>query len=98
MACVFLYLTLAEICNLTQVNCAFRGASSSDSVWESKFPSNYHDILDLMPLERHQNLTKKDIFAFLSRPFPLDDGNKACSSLIRIQIKELGITVLGVRE
>ncbi|KAI7979788.1 F-box protein PP2-A15 [Camellia lanceoleosa] len=69
MACVFLYLTLAEICNLTQVNCAFRGASSSDSVWESKFPSNYHDILDLMPLERHQNLTKKDIFAFLSRLF-----------------------------
>ena len=76
VACVFLYLTPPEICNLARLNRAFRGAASSDGVWETKLPSNYHDILDLLPLERYQNLTKKDIFAVLSRPIPFDDGNK----------------------
>ncbi|XP_057983601.1 F-box protein PP2-A15 isoform X2 [Malania oleifera] len=76
VACVFLYLTPPEICNLARLNRAFRGAASSDAVWESKLPPNYHDLLDLLPPERYQNLTKKDIFALLSRPVPFDDGNK----------------------
>ncbi|GLT53958.1 hypothetical protein SLA2020_271920 [Shorea laevis] len=37
------------------------GAASSDSVWESKLPPNYQDLLDLLPAERYQNLPKKDI-------------------------------------
>lgn len=76
VACVFTYLTPPEICNLARLNRAFRGAASSDSVWEKKLPPNYKDLLDLLPPERYQNLSKKDIFAQLSRPVPFDDGNK----------------------
>lgn len=76
VACVFLYLTPPEICNLARLNRAFRGAASSDSVWESKLPPNYQYLLDLLPSQRYQNLCKKDIFALLSRPVPFDDGNK----------------------
>lgn len=76
VACVFLYLTPPEICNLARLNRAFRGAASSDPVWESKLPPNYQDLLELMPPERYQNLSKKDVFALLSRPIPFDDCNK----------------------
>ncbi|KAI4300399.1 hypothetical protein L6164_033783 [Bauhinia variegata] len=76
VACVFLYLTPPEICNLARLNRAFRGAASADSVWEAKLPPNYQDLLGLMPPERYQNLLKKDIFALLSRPVPFDDDNK----------------------
>ncbi|XP_077235900.1 F-box protein PP2-A15-like [Tasmannia lanceolata] len=76
VACVFLYLTPPEICNLARLNRAFRGAASSDSVWESKLPPNYQDLLDKFPPERHLNLSKKDIFALLSRSVPFDDGTK----------------------
>ncbi|XP_059667506.1 F-box protein PP2-A15-like [Cornus florida] len=99
VACVFLYLTPPEICNLARLNRAFRGAASSDVVWESKLPPNYQDMLDLLSPERFQNLSKKDIFALLSRPVPFDDGNKAlwldkvtgrvCMS---ISAKAMGIT------
>ena len=78
VAYVFLYLTPPEICNLARLNRAFRGAASSDSVWESKLPPNYQDLLDLMPPERYHHLCKKDIFAILSRPVPFGDGNKVC--------------------
>lgn len=81
VACVFLYLTPPEICNLARLNRAFRGAASSDAVWETKLPPNYQDLLDLLPPERYQNLCKKDIFALLSRPIPFDDGNKVCGML-----------------
>ncbi|OVA19441.1 F-box domain [Macleaya cordata] len=76
VACVFMYLTPPEICNLARLNRAFRGAASSDAVWESKLPHNYQDLLDFLPPERYQNLSKKDIFALLSRSLPFDDGNK----------------------
>ncbi|KAF9591727.1 hypothetical protein IFM89_006073 [Coptis chinensis] len=79
VACVFMYLTPPEICNLARLNRAFRGAASSDSVWESKLPSNYQDLLLhlLLPTSTpQQHLCKKDIFALLSRSLHLDQGNK----------------------
>ncbi|KAF6146780.1 hypothetical protein GIB67_007494 [Kingdonia uniflora] len=75
VACVFMYLTPPEICNLARLNQAFRGAASSDYVWESKLPSNYQSLLDLIP-QSHQTLRKKDVFALLSKPIPFDGGNK----------------------
>ncbi|KAL3825812.1 hypothetical protein ACJIZ3_021841 [Penstemon smallii] len=78
VACVFLYLTPPEICNLARLNRAFRGAASSDAVWEAKLPSNYHDLLNLLSNpDVYQNLSKKDIFALLSRSLPFEDDNKA---------------------
>ncbi|KAL2992670.1 hypothetical protein AAZX31_10G060900 [Glycine max] len=78
VACVFLHLTPPEICNLARLNRAFRGAASSDSVWEAKLPRNYQDLLDLVPPpeRHHRSLSKKDIFALLSRPLPFDHGHK----------------------
>lgn len=76
VARVFLHLSPPEICNLARLNRAFRGAASADYVWESKLPSNYQDLVRLMPEERFRNLSKKNIFAALSRPLPFDDGNK----------------------
>ena len=59
VACVFLYLTLSEICNLARLNCVFHGAVSLDSVWEAKLLANYQDLLDLLPPERYKSLSKK---------------------------------------
>ncbi|GKA86014.1 F-box protein PP2-A15-like protein [Tanacetum coccineum] len=76
VACVFLYLTPPEICNLARLNRAFRDAASSDAVWDSKLPNNYKDLLLLLPLDKYKDLCKKDVFALLSRPLPFDDGTK----------------------
>ena len=87
VAYMFLYLTPPEICNLTRLNHAFRGAALSDSVQEAKLPVNYQDLLDFLPLERYKSLSKKDIFALLSRPVPFGDGTKVC--YFRISLLEL---------
>ncbi|KAH7855415.1 hypothetical protein Vadar_024566 [Vaccinium darrowii] len=102
VACVFLYLTPPEICNLARLNRAFRGAASSDSVWEGKLPRNYRDLLDLvMPEERYRNLSKKDIFALLSRPVPFDDGNKELwldrvTGRVCMSISAKGMAITGI--
>jgi len=78
VACVFMYLTPPEICNLARLNRAFRAAASADSVWETKLPPNYQYLLELLPLESYKDLSKKkDVYALLSRPVPFDDGTKA---------------------
>ncbi|GLT75070.1 hypothetical protein SLA2020_468210 [Shorea laevis] len=101
VACVFLYLTPPEICNLARLNRAFRGAASSDSVWEKKLPPNYQDLLDLLPPESYQNLSKKGIFALLSRPVPFDDGNKVVwldrmTGRVCMAISAKGMLVTGI--
>ncbi|TYJ18897.1 hypothetical protein E1A91_A09G153700v1 [Gossypium mustelinum] len=101
VACVFTYLTPPEICNLARLNRAFRGAASSDSVWEMKLPSNYQDLLDLVPPERYQNSSKKDIFAILSRPVPFDDGNKEIwldrvTGRVCMAISAKGMAITGI--
>ncbi|KAK1310759.1 F-box protein PP2-A15 [Acorus calamus] len=82
VACVFMHLTPPEICNLARLNRAFRGAASSDYVWESKLPPNYSLLRSiLLPSSSSSSannspLSKKSVFALLSRPLPLDDGTK----------------------
>ncbi|XP_010505208.1 PREDICTED: F-box protein PP2-A15-like isoform X2 [Camelina sativa] len=103
VACVILHLTPPEICNLARLNRAFRGAASSDSVWEKKLPSNYHDLLVLLPPERYQSLSKKDIFALLSRPIPFDDGNKEVwidrlTGRVCMAISARGMAITGIED
>ncbi|PHU05201.1 F-box protein PP2-A15 [Capsicum chinense] len=77
VACVFMYLNPPEICNLARLNRAFRGAASSDAVWESKLPPNYQQLLDhLLPPLNYHDFSKKDIFALLARSVSFDDSNK----------------------
>ncbi|KAG2682857.1 hypothetical protein I3843_10G003800 [Carya illinoinensis] len=103
VACVFMYLTPPEICNLARLNRAFRGAASSDSVWERKLPPNYQDLLDLLPPERYQNLSKKDIFALLSHPVPFDHGNKEVwldrvTGRVCMAISARGMAITGIED
>ncbi|KAL6988317.1 hypothetical protein U1Q18_014067 [Sarracenia purpurea var. burkii] len=103
VARVFLHLSPPEICNLARLNRAFRGAASSDSVWEAKLPPNYRDLLDLIPPERSQNLSKKDIFALLSRPVPFDDGNKEVwldrvMGSVCMSISSKGMAITGIED
>lgn len=77
VACVFMHLTPPEICNLARLNRAFRGAASADSVWESKLPPNYDALVRKLPAAQAASLlSKKNIFALLSRPVPFDDATK----------------------
>ncbi|CAI0408159.1 unnamed protein product [Linum tenue] len=104
VACVFTYLTPPEICNLARLNHAFRGAASSDSVWEKKLPRNYLDLLDLLPPDRHRDLSKKkDIYALLSRPVPFDDGNKELwldrvTGRVCVSISAKGMAITGIED
>ncbi|KAF4388068.1 hypothetical protein CsatB_016658 [Cannabis sativa] len=103
VACVFLYLTPPEICNLARLNRAFRGAASSDLVWQKKLPPNYQDLLSLLPAERWQNLSKKGIFALLSRPVPFDDGNKEIwldkvSGRVCMSISARAMAITGIED
>ncbi|XP_075638928.1 F-box protein PP2-A15 isoform X1 [Castanea sativa] len=103
VACVFLNLTPPEICNLARLNRAFRGAASSDSVWESKLPANYQDLLDLLPPERYKSLSKKDIFALLSRPVLFDDGTKEVwldrvTGRVCMAISARGLAITGIED
>ncbi|CAI9783132.1 unnamed protein product [Fraxinus pennsylvanica] len=106
VACVFLHLTPPEICNLARLNRAFRGAASSDAVWEAKLPSNYHHLLDLLPQtdgDTNHKLSKKAIFAILSRPHPFDDGNKALwldkfSGRVCMSISAKGMAITGIED
>ncbi|CAN0879957.1 F-box protein PP2-A15 [Linum grandiflorum] len=104
VACVFTYLTPPEICNLARLNRAFRGAASSDSVWEMKLPRNYPDLLDLLPPERHMDFPKKkDIYALLSRPVPFDDGNKELwldrvTGRVCVSISAKSMSITGIED
>ncbi|XP_065043640.1 F-box protein PP2-A15-like isoform X2 [Musa acuminata AAA Group] len=107
VACVFTYLTPPEICNLARLNRAFRGAASSDSVWEPKLPSTYPQLLSLLPPETVSNRSplskKKDIFAFLSRPIPFDEGTKVlwldrATGGVCLSVSAKGMTITGIED
>ncbi|XP_020592935.1 F-box protein PP2-A15 [Phalaenopsis equestris] len=104
VASVFMHLTPPEICNLARLNRAFRGAASSDSVWESKLPGNYASILEFLPPESYQNISKKkDIFAILARTVFFDDGKAVwlsrltCGVCVSVSAKAMNITGIDDR-
>ncbi|PKA59718.1 F-box protein PP2-A15 [Apostasia shenzhenica] len=104
VACVFMYLTPPEICNLARLNRAFRGAASSDFVWESKLPPSYPLLLELLPPESYQCISKKkDIFAVLSRPVLFDDGTKVVwlnrvTSGVCVSVSAKAMSITGIED
>ncbi|XP_031495255.1 F-box protein PP2-A15-like [Nymphaea colorata] len=76
VAAVFMYLSPPEICKLARLNRSFRNAASADFVWESKLPANYRFLLAKLFPDPLDSLSKKEIFAVLSRPHPFDAGSK----------------------
>lgn len=78
VASVLVYMDPPQICKLSVLNRAFRGASSADFVWESKLPMNYSSIIQRVFDGRNfpANLCKRDIYAKLCRPNSFDGGTK----------------------
>lgn len=77
VASVLSYLDPPEICRLARLNRAFRDASSADFIWESKLPSSYAYILNLLLQdEKFRPLGKRDVYALLSKPNSFDHGTK----------------------
>lgn len=77
IASVLSLLDPPEICELASLNQAFRAASSADFIWESKLPSNYLCILKKLFQDQFStHLTKRDIYALLSKPISFDGIHK----------------------
>ncbi|XP_071730738.1 F-box protein PP2-A13-like [Rutidosis leptorrhynchoides] len=77
---VLLYLNPQDICRLASLNRAFRSASTAEFVWESKLPKNY-DLIISRVFDENKNkfssaIWKKEIYARLSTPSPIDGGTK----------------------
>ena len=71
-----------EICRLSKLNRAFRGASWADFVWESKLPPNYEAFLErILGGGFPENLQKRDLYACLCRVNSFDHGTKVRVSL-----------------
>lgn len=79
LAKVLSYLDPLEICHLAGVNRAFRAASSSDLIWDTKLPSNYKYLVDKFLDAGSFGLVKKDIFGRLCKHTPFDGGTKVGS-------------------
>ncbi|KAL9246757.1 hypothetical protein vseg_020252 [Gypsophila vaccaria] len=89
VAMILMNLNPQDICKMAKLNRAFHGASSANFVWESKLPSNYHQIVSKIAVNDDSYdanyvdddkfpvfLCKKDVYARLSGFNALDDGTK----------------------
>ncbi|KAI5655557.1 hypothetical protein M9H77_32744 [Catharanthus roseus] len=110
VASVLVYLDPPEICKLSMMNRAFRGASSADFIWESKLPANYDSLIQRVFQEDDssgqsnnfpENLCKRDIYSRLSRPNCFDGGTKRVwldkrSGKVCLSICSSGLTITGI--
>ncbi|EPS60499.1 hypothetical protein M569_14301 [Genlisea aurea] len=74
---LLLRLDPPQICRLAVLNRAFRAASSTDFVWESKLPTNYADIIERL-FEGGEEFAscKRNIYSMLCRPNFFDGETK----------------------
>jgi hypothetical protein len=108
VAAVLLYLDPPEICQVARLNRAFRGAASADCVWATKLPANYRYLAALTAAaddERRPDgdangrrislaATKKEIYARLCRPTPIDAGRKVSHSIFTLLLEICSLEVL----
>ncbi|XP_055821445.1 F-box protein PP2-A12-like [Solanum dulcamara] len=103
VASVLVYMDPPQICKLSMLNRAFRGASSADFVWESKLPMNYNSIIQRVFAGRNfpSNLCKRDIYAKLCRPNSFDGGTKKVwldkrTGRVCMSISSSGLAITGI--
>ncbi|KAL3331276.1 hypothetical protein AABB24_034876 [Solanum stoloniferum] len=103
VASVLVYMDPPQICKLSMLNRAFRGASSADFVWESKLPMNYTSIIQRVFAGRNfpANLCKRDIYAMLCRPNSFDGGSKKVwldkrTGRVCMSISSSGLAITGI--
>ncbi|XP_048613973.1 F-box protein PP2-A12-like isoform X2 [Brassica napus] len=90
-----------EICRLSKLNRAFRGASWADFVWESKLPPNYEAFLErILGGGFPENLQKRDLYACLCRVNSFDHGTKVWidkrSGGVCLSISAKGLSITGI--
>ncbi|KAM0934659.1 putative phloem protein [Dioscorea sansibarensis] len=75
---VLALLDVQEICRLGKLSRVFRAAAAADLVWEKKLPGNYGYLIERVLGERdlRGGLSKREIYARLSRPNRFDGGAK----------------------
>lgn len=103
VASVLVYMDPPQICKLSLLNRAFRGASSADFVWESKLPMNYSSIIQRVFAGRNfpANLCKRDIYAMLCRPNSFDGGTKRVwldkrTGRVCMSMSSSGLAITGI--
>ncbi|CAM8934757.1 unnamed protein product [Rhodiola kirilowii] len=101
VALVLSRLDPQEICRLATLNRAFRGASLSDAVWESKLPGNYELVAEKLFGETHEGFGKRRVYAKLSRVNSFDDGTKKVwlqksGGGLCMSISSKGLAITGV--
>lgn len=95
--CVALILSRLDpqqICRLATLNRAFRRASLSDAVWESKLPENYKLVVeklfgDGMHHQVQEMGNKRRVYAMLSRVNSFDNATKVAPIFIPYSHLEL---------
>lgn len=70
------YMDPPQICKLASLNRAFRGASWSDFVWESKLPPNYEVLVRKIFNGLPSDLGKREIYERLCTVNSFDRGTK----------------------
>ncbi|KAJ0968331.1 hypothetical protein J5N97_025248 [Dioscorea zingiberensis] len=75
---VLALLDVPEICRLGKLSRVFRGAAAADLVWEKKLPGNYQYLMERVwgETDSREDLSKREIYATLSRPNRFDGGAK----------------------
>ena len=65
-----------DACRLSAVSAAFRGAATSDTVWDRFLPTDWHSLVSraVYPVEFSSSSSKRDIFFRLCDPILIDDG------------------------
>uniref|UniRef100_A0A7N0RBE0 F-box domain-containing protein n=1 Tax=Kalanchoe fedtschenkoi TaxID=63787 RepID=A0A7N0RBE0_KALFE len=101
VALVLIRLDPTEICRLAVLNRAFRGASLTDTVWESKLPHNYRLLVQKLFGKAGDGLGNRTIYANLSRPNSFDDGTKVVwlhktSGGLCMSISSKGLAITGI--
>ncbi|XP_057775726.1 F-box protein PP2-A12-like [Salvia miltiorrhiza] len=98
------HLEPLQICQLAMLNRAFRGASSADSVWESKLPVNYENLIGRVFKQDAsfcKGLCKRDIYARLCRANSFDGGSKKVwldkrTGNICMSVSSNGLAITGI--
>lgn len=101
VALILTHLDPQQICSLATLNRAFRAASLSDAVWDSKLPENYKLVVEKLFGEMGHGLGKRKVYALLSRVNSFDNAHKKVwlsksSGGLCMSVSSKGLAITGV--
>ncbi|XP_054783686.1 F-box protein PP2-B15-like isoform X1 [Prosopis cineraria] len=78
LAHIFSLTSPRDVGQSSVISSTARSMANSDIIWEKFLPPNYHEILSRLVAPLIYS-SKKDLFLSLSKPLPIDQGNKMFS-------------------